>query len=257
VNESTSITSGNDPTREELALVPTPAPTTTDDPGSPVAKSVSVLVNQVICGDCVQIMQKMPTECVDLVITDPPYIARYRDRSGRSVANDDQAAWLKPAFWHIAQVLKNNRYCISFYGWHKVDAFMAAWREAGFRPRAHFVWPKRYASGQKVVAYCHEQAFLLSKGDPPKPLLVLRDVLEWRYSGNVHHPTQKPLIALQPLIDAFSNPGDIVFDPFAGSCSTAEAAQQSGRQYIAIELESRYCQAARERLAAALLQTAL
>ena len=257
MSESTLIVKGSDLTREELAPVPAPSPTALSGPGLPAPNSVSVFVNQVICGDCVKIMRKMPNECVDLVITDPPYVAHYRDRTGRSMANDDQAAWLKPAFWHIAHALKNNRYCISFYGWHKVDVFMAAWREAGFRPRAHFVWPKRYASGQKVVAYCHEQAFLLAKGDPPKPRLVLRDVLEWRYSGNVHHPTQKPLIALRPLIEAYSNPGEIVFDPFAGSCSTAEAAQQSGRQYIAIELESRYCQPARERLAAALLQTAL
>jgi hypothetical protein len=33
---------------------------------------------------------------------------------------------------------------VSFFGWHKVDSFMAVWRAAGLRPRAHLVWPKRY-----------------------------------------------------------------------------------------------------------------
>jgi site-specific DNA-methyltransferase (adenine-specific) len=98
------------------------------------------------------------------------------------------------------------------------------------------------------VAYCHEQAFLLAKGEPPKPKLLLRDVLEWRYTGNVHHPTQKPLVALQPLIDAFSNPGEVVLDPFAGSGSTAMAARLAGRRYVAIELDISYCDGARDRL---------
>jgi site-specific DNA-methyltransferase (adenine-specific) len=214
-----------------------------------MVNSVSSFANRVICGDCVQVMREMPNACVDLVVTDPPYGARYRDRSGRTVANDDRISWLKPAFWQMARVLKNNSFCVSFYGWHKVDAFMAAWRAAGLRPRGHFVWPKRYASGQSVVAYCHEQAFLLAKGEPPQPNLVLRDVLEWRYTGNIYHPTQKPVGALRPLVRAFSKTGDIVLDPFAGSGTTALAAQEAGRQFIAVELESRYCELARQRLA--------
>jgi site-specific DNA-methyltransferase (adenine-specific) len=157
---------------------------------------VAEFVNRIIHGDCIQVIATMPDTCVDLVVTDPPYAARYRDRSDRIVANDDTTSWLKPAFAQIVRVLKNNRFCVSFYGWHKVDTFMAAWRAAGLRPRAHFVWIKRYASGQNLAAYCHEQAYLLCKGEPPKPSLVLRDVLEWRYTGNRYHPTQKPLMAL-------------------------------------------------------------
>jgi adenine-specific DNA-methyltransferase len=227
------------------------APLTTVCPGARTEtkpRPIEDFVGRVIPGDCVQIMKAMPDASVDFVLTDPPYGARYRDRSGRTVANDDSTSWLKPAFQQIARVLKDNRFCVSFYGWHKVDAFMAAWRAAGLRPRAHFVWPKRYASSENLVAYCHEQAYLLAKGEPPKPNLMLRDVLEWRYTGNRYHPTQKPLIALRPLIAAYSNPGDIVLDPFAGSGATALAAKELSRQYIAIELDRGHCDGARERL---------
>jgi site-specific DNA-methyltransferase (adenine-specific) len=55
-------------------------------------------------------------------------------------------------------------------------------------------------------------------------------------------------IAIEPLIEAYSQPGDIVLDSLAGSGSTAAAAQQLGRRYAAIELEARYCEEARERL---------
>lgn len=211
-------------------------------------RPLSDFLNRVILGDCVQVMAAMPSASVDFVLTDPPYAARYRDRSGRTVINDNGTAWLTPAFAQIARVLKDNRFCVSFYGWHKVDAFMAAWRAAGLRPRAHFVWIKRYASGRNLTAYCHEQAYLLCKGEPPKPSMILRDVLDWRYTGNRYHPTQKPLMALRPLIAAYSNPGDIILDPFAGSGTTVVAAKQLRRQYIAMELETRYCKTARERL---------
>jgi len=214
----------------------------------PMRPTMSDFLGRVMPGDCVQLMAAMPAASVDFVLTDPPYAARYCDRSGRTVTNDNRTAWLMPAFAQIARVLRSNRFCVSFYGWHKVDAFMAAWRAAGLRPRAHFVWIKRYASGQNLAAYCHEQAYLLCKGEPPKPDLVLRDVLAWRYTGNRYHPTQKPLMALRPLIAAYSTPGDIILDPFAGSGTTVVAAKQLRRRYIAMELEARYCKIAQERL---------
>ena len=215
---------------------------------APATRPVADFVNRIINGDCIQVIATMPDGCVDLVVTDPPYVARYRDRSDRTVVNDNTTSWLKPAFQQIARALKNNRFCVSFYGWHKADAFLAAWRAAGLRPRAHFVWIKRYASGTKLVEYCHEQAYLLCKGEPPKPSLILRDVLEWRYTGNRYHPTEKPLMALRPLITAYSNPGDVILDPFAGSGATAVAAKQLRRHYIAIELDGRHCATAEERL---------
>jgi DNA modification methylase len=53
---------------------------------------------------------------------------------------------------------------------------------------------------------------------------------------------------LRPLIEAYSRPGDVVLDPFSGSGSTSIAAAMAGRRYLGIELESRYCEYARQRL---------
>jgi DNA modification methylase len=75
-------------------------------------------------------------------------------------------------------------------------------------------------------------------------------VLEWKYSGNRLHPTQKPLCVLSPLIQAFSCPGDLVIDPFCGSGSTLLAAKLQDRRFIGIELDPSYCQTARDRLVA-------
>jgi DNA modification methylase len=75
-------------------------------------------------------------------------------------------------------------------------------------------------------------------------------VLEWKYSGNRLHPTQKPLCVLMPLIQGFSQLGDVVLDPFCGSGSTLLAAKEQRRRFIGIELDPRYYDVANERLRA-------
>jgi site-specific DNA-methyltransferase (adenine-specific) len=62
------------------------------------------------------------------------------------------------------------------------------------------------------------------------------------------HPTEKRLSMIAPLIEASSNPGDLVLDPFLGSGTTAVVARQLGRDYLGIEREDQYLAMARERL---------
>jgi DNA modification methylase len=73
-------------------------------------------------------------------------------------------------------------------------------------------------------------------------------VLEWKYSGNNLHPTQKPLCILTPLIRRFSHPGDLVLDPFCGSGSTLLAAKLQGRRFLGIELGRQYCETTLDRV---------
>lgn len=206
-------------------------------------------INQVVQGDCTRILQRLPDECVDLILTDPPYGVRYRDRQGRTIANDDDPTRILGAFTDLYRVLKPDSVCICFYGWGLVDAFFRAWRQAGFRPVGHIVWVKDYASRERFLRYRHEQAFVLAKGRPPLPARPLDDVQPWVFSGNIDHPTQKDARILTPLVEAFTRPGQLVLDPFAGSGSTLLAAAVTGRCYLGIELERQYCDLARNRLA--------
>ena len=161
-------------------------------------------INQIVNADCLTILPQITSRTIDFVLTDPPYLAHYADRTGRTVENDDRDPWLIPAFAEISRVLKPGRFCVSFYGWPKADKFLAAWKAAGLRPVGHLVWLKRYASAKRFVAYCHEQAYLLAEGNPAHPVIPIRDVLPWHYTGNRLHPTQKPVPSLKPLIEAFS-----------------------------------------------------
>jgi DNA modification methylase len=209
---------------------------------------LSPVVNDVIRGDCIDVMRAMPWASVDFILTDPPYLVNYRDRSGRRVTNDDNDAWLKPAFRQMYRVLRPDSLCVSFYGWNKVDTFMAAWREAGFDIVGHIVFRKRYSSRSRFLSYRHESAYLLAKGRPPLPASPVPDVLDWEYSGNQLHPTQKPVQPLKTLIGAFTKPGDKVLDPFCGSGSTLVAAQELDRRFIGIELDEQHHRTATDRL---------
>jgi adenine-specific DNA-methyltransferase len=212
-------------------------------------KPIFEFVNRIIPGDCIEVMQEMPAASVDLIATDPPYLVGYTSRDGRSLANDVTGEWLMPAFAQMYRVLKPNRFCLSFYGWNRVDRFFAAWKAAGFHAVGHLVWMKDYASNQGLVRYCHESAYLLAKGRPDKPRIILRDVLTgWQYTGNTHHPTEKPVSVFSPVIRAFSAAGEIVLDPFIGSGTTAIAARTLGRRYIGIEIDPTYARLADERV---------
>ena len=208
----------------------------------------AVIRNAILQGDCISLMRGLERESVDFVLTDPPYITRYQSRDGRTVQNDDNAHWLKPAFNQIHRVLKNGGFCVSFYSWHKVDLFMRAWREAGFRIAGHIVFRKRYASSERFFRYEHEQAYLLGKGQITPPAKPIPDVIDFPYSGNTLHPTQKPVQALRPLIESFSRPDDLVLDPFAGSGSTLAAARELGRDWLGIELSKDHHETATKRM---------
>ena len=211
-------------------------------------KTIHEFVNRIITGDCVEVMKEIPSASIDFISTDPPYLVRYTSRDDRSIANDDNSNWLMPAFAQMYRVLKYDRFLLCFYGWNKVDRFFAAWRAAGFYPVGHLVWVKDYHSNERYVRYSHESAYLLAKGNPSKPSIALSDVLEWKYTGDELHPTQKPVMALLPVILAFSHVGDLILDPFAGSGTIAVASQELGRRYIGIELDPVYAQKAQERV---------
>jgi adenine-specific DNA-methyltransferase len=198
-------------------------------------------LNQIHLGDCTQVMQNIAPNSVDLIVTDPPYLVNYRDRSGRSIANDIQSDWLEPSFKEMHRVLRDNSFAISFYGYTQTDKFMQAFKKAGFQVIGHFVFAKHYASRKGFTEARHECAYLLAKGNPRKPRNVLPDVMPWgKYTGNKFHPTQKPLEVLRALIKSYSEIGDVVLDPFAGSGSTALAAHQLRRSWIGIEMDATY-----------------
>jgi site-specific DNA-methyltransferase (adenine-specific) len=73
----------------------------------------------------------------------------------------------------------------------------------------------------------------------------------WSMPENTDHPTQKPEKLLAKIILASSNRGDIIFDPFLGSGTTAVVAKKLSRNYVGIEIDRHYCCLAEKRLESA------
>jgi adenine-specific DNA-methyltransferase len=210
---------------------------------------MTIFHNTILNADCLKALPMFHDRSVNFILTDPPYITRYKSRDGRVVPNDDNDKWLKPAFAEMYRVLANDSFCVSFYGWPHADKFMHAYRAAGFRVVGHLMFPKSYASSTRFLRYQHESAHLLAKGNPRQPEKPIGDVIEWKYTGNRLHPTQKPLSVLLPLVETFSRPEGTVLDPFTGSGSSLLAAKMLNRSYLGIELDAKYHAIAARRLA--------
>jgi DNA modification methylase len=127
-------------------------------------------VDAILQGDCIDLMRNLVPESVDFILTDPPYLANYHSRDGRTIRNDVNRDWLKPAFREAYRLLRRDRFCICFYGWPHVEKFVTAWRGAGFRMVGHIVFQKTYSSSVRFLRYQHEQAYLLAKGSPERPV---------------------------------------------------------------------------------------
>jgi adenine-specific DNA-methyltransferase len=137
--------------------------------------------------------------------------------------------------------------CVSFYRGPNVDLFMAAWRAAGFRPVSHIVFRKPFTSRTGFMKGQHETAYLLAKGNVQRPVFPPPAVLDCRNTGNLLHPTQKPVEALKPLIAAFCPATGIVLDPLWFG-STLVAATELCRGHVGIDIEGTHCRTAARRL---------
>jgi len=129
--------------------------------------------------------------------------------------------------------------------------YQGAWRDVYREPQrvtTGVIEPGRVVKqGAKSVSHRGEYA---QNGWTDSGTRLMTSVIQARSMhrrGGIH-PTQKPSEILRPLIAYACPPGGLVIDPFAGSGSTLDAARQSGRRAIGIEISEAYCEAAARRL---------
>ena len=204
-------------------------------------------------GDCLEWLPTLPSGSVDAVITDPPYGVDYRGRwnsEWHKIANDARLGWLREWACQLARACASDAFVCCFYGWPHADAFLAAFRAAGFRPTTHLVFIKNQIGLGYHTRGQHEQAYLFAKGSP-RPSVVDSDVLPWTRVLRAEHPTQKPLDAIRPLVERFCPAGGLVLDPFMGSGTTGVACVELERRFVGCEVDPSYHAVAARRIAAA------
>ena len=199
---------------------------------------------------------------VDHVITDPPYDQRTHEGArscGESTSRINFApldvAGELPAILAIAA-----RWTVCFCTFEMVSEYRAAagtrWVRAGFWRRLdgtpQFSGDRPAVPGD-VIAIMHASGRKRWNGGG--------SMAYWEYGVERGvqrvHPAQKPKPLMAHLVRDFSDPGDVILDPFMGSGTTLVAAKRLQRQAIGIEREERYCEIAAQRLAQRALPLAL
>jgi len=247
-------------------------------------------IDQILEGECVEVMKSLPDESVDLVFADPPYnlqlggdLHRPDNSKVSAVDNDwDQIGgfdeydlftwnWMEEA----RRILKPNGAIWVIGSYHNIFRVGGILQDAGFWVLNDIIWrksnPMPNFKGTRFTN-AHETLIWAAKTKDARPtfnyaaMKALNDGVQMRSDwtlpictggerlkdedGKKAHPTQKPESLLHRVLLSTTNPGDVVLDPFFGTGTTGAAAKRLGRHYIGIERDTAYLDVARKRLAA-------
>lgn len=209
--------------------------------------------NDIIKGDCINEMELMKSDSVDLTLTDIPYSKVSRKDNGLRNLNKENADILTfplPYFLsEVYRVTKNS--IIIFCGreqFSQIYSFFAN-KKGTTRP---IVWQKSNPSpinGQHIYLSGVEFAVWFKKaGAKTFNAHCKNTVFKYSNGSSKLHPTEKNHDLLKELILDNSNELDIVFDPCCGSGSHLLVAKENNRNYIGIELNENYYNIANNRL---------
>jgi modification methylase len=244
--------------------------------------------NKVVQGNCIELMNNLPNDSVDLIFADPPYNLQLGgdlhrpDNSKVSAVDDDwdkfknfehydnfTRDWLKAA----RRLLKPEGAIWVIGSYHNIFRVGASLQDLGYWILNDVIWRKSNPMPNfrgKRFTNAHETLIWAAKSDRSKytfnydALKELNDGVQMRSDwlfpicngterlkkpdGTKVHPTQKPESILHRIIVASTKPGDLVLDPFFGSGTTGVVAKKLGRSFIGLDQESEYVRAAEVRL---------
>ena len=205
-------------------------------------------LNQIIQGDCLEVMRDFPDNSVDFIWTDPPYnVGKKYDNYNDNLSDVDYLKWIKKVIIELKRVSGNK---IALFTPTKY--FLEIWNMLG----------KDYR--QIILSYSLEGAirfgfvnqfssFLVNK----KPVGYVKNVwhnlqmtsLGWFFREKSYgHPAYTSEDITGKVIMSFTNENDLILDPFNGTGTTTKMAKQLKRRYIGIEISPKYCEIARQRL---------
>lgn len=216
---------------------------------------------QLVNDDATDVLADMADESVDLVVTDPPYGIsfdgqRYDTAEQDELAGDSDTELIASVVDELYRVLKPDSHCYVFCRWDVLPVVLEAYGDP-FEVDTTIVWDKcegGHGMGDLTDwAPRHELIVKCSKGDRPingdrKPNVIRQQDARFT-DDDKQHPTQKPRELIETLIEASSDDGDVVFDPFGGVHTTAAAAVNTGRECLSVELDVDHHSVGRDRVA--------
>lgn len=223
--------------------------------------------------DCFQVMETLDAKLFDHTLTDPPYDERTH-QGGLTFRKDnetidtvklgiDEFAHMLNIDVLVTQLLRlTKRWNVCFCTFEDMKKYrdpaweQSAWVRAGVWDRVN---PAPQFTGDRPSQACDGLA-IFHAADTRKKWNGGGKAGIWRNSveiGKKIHPTQKPLSLMLKLVQDFTDPGDLIFDPFMGAGTTGVAALQLGRRFVGIEQKPEYFEMAVKRIEATLKQPVL
>lgn len=216
----------------------------------------------VLHGDCREILTSLPSQCFDLLLTDPPYgvdfVSNHRTAtpSWGAIVGDDGSLDVVDCMKAALEKLTHSAHLYVF-GPFDLSTLQVT-------PPVELIWDKEVMTGGDLECPWgkeHEKiSFAVNGKRLGKAAATAKGLTARKRQGTVlrvqrpvagacvNHPTEKPVELLQKLIEASTLHGESILDPFSGSGSTLVAAHREGRYAIGIEIEERYCETAAKRL---------
>lgn len=244
-------------------------------------KELKVFIDSIICGDCLEVMKEIPDNSIHLVVTSPPYnLGISYENHDDNLAYADYLNWMKEVWVEVKRILvKGGRFALniaptSIKNFRPIHHdFSNQLRDMGMIMRTEIIWYKqtmkrRTAWGSwKSPANPHivpswEYVLVFSKGSwtldsDSKDADITADEF-MRFSDGVWyippesqrrgHPTPFPEELIYRLIKFYTYKGNTVLDMFGGTGTVAVVAQKTGRHFIHIDISSKYCEIAGQRL---------
>lgn len=224
--------------------------------------------DKIYCMDCLEGLKRLPDSCVDLIVTDPPYLIKDTHAGGHSrlaktiqpvndlLRENALDSGMNPLILpELVRVMKR----INCYIWCNkaqipdyLDFFVGnlscsfdiiIWHKTNPPPTFHnkYLSDKEYCLYFRKGGYCQPVSYENAK-------TVYFQPTNYYDKKNYPHPTIKPLNIIKNLIENSSRPGDLVLDPFLGSGTTAVACMELGRKYLGYEINRKYFEIANKRI---------
>jgi len=204
-------------------------------------------------------MAEMPKGIIPLVIADPPYGSGGRDGSVHlenpdialnRMSSDSYVWFVRQYAKRLFRITSGDAHCYIFSDWRKFTDVRTALEVTGWECRQLIVWDKGVGMGEYWRS-SHEFILWFTKQYPRKLTHGgCFNVLRYKgvYGKAKLHPAQKPSNLMRFLIEASTESGDSVVDPFCGSGTTLVEAKAMGRHFFGCDINPEYVEMARKRL---------
>ncbi|MCH8262729.1 MAG: site-specific DNA-methyltransferase [Proteobacteria bacterium] len=210
--------------------------------------------------EAIEFLKFVPTESIDLVITDPPYesLEKHRAIGTTTRLKNSKAssnAWFKifpnylfPELLHeIYRILKKDSHFYLFCDQETAFIIKPEAESAGFKFWKPLIWDKKKIGMGYHYRARYEFILFFEKGKRKLSNLSIPDILEW---PRIHrgYPTEKPPELSEILIQQSSSNNELICDPFMGSCSVGVAAMRHNRRFLGADISKEAFKISKKRL---------